>query len=241
MRIALTDTRISKKCERELEIRGFHVIKMPPMPALPEPMASHPDMLLAYIDGTILTSAEYCDTAAYVFCEIRELLPNIKIRFCDTAQGNEYPMDAVYNVLTVGKRMFCRQKSAAPEIIEFASANGYRIIDVKQGYPACTTLALGENNAVSADEGMRRALEECGITVGKIENGSISLPPYEYGFIGGAAGVYKDTAYFLGDLDTHPSADIIKDSCLKAGIKPISLSDEGLADLGRIIFLDQDI
>ena len=241
MRIALTDIRISQKCERALQMRGFHVIKMPPMPTLPEPMASHPDMLLAYIDGTILTSAEYCDTAAYVFCEIREFLPNIKIKFCDTAQGNEYPHDAPYNVLTVGKRMFCRQETAAPEIIEFASAIGYQIIDVRQGYPACTTLALGDYNAVSADEGMRKSLEKCGIAVSKIENGGILLPPYEYGFIGGATGVYKDTAYFLGDLDTHPSADTIKDACRKAGIKPISLSDEKLADLGRIIFLDQDI
>ena len=238
MRIALTDTRISTKCERALEIRGFHVIKMPPIPALPAAMASHPDMLLAYIDGTILTSAEYCDNAAYVFCEIRELLPRIKIRFLDTTQGNEYPYDAVYNVLTVGKKMFCRTKTVANEILDFAKDVGYEIVDVKQGYPACTTLAISESCAITADGGMCKALSESGISVVTIENGNISLPPYEYGFIGGAAGVYKDKAYFLGNLDLHPSASIIKEACASAGITPISLSDEELADLGRIIFLD---
>ncbi len=238
MRIALTDTRISPKCERALEIRGFHVIKMPPIPTLPAAMASHPDMLLAYIDGTILTSAEYCDSAAYVFCEIRELLPRIKIRFLDTTQENGYPYDAVYNVLTVGKKMFCRTKTVAKEILDFAKDVGYEIIDVKQGYPACTTLAISESCAITADGGMCKALCESGISVVTIENGNISLPPYEYGFIGGAAGVYKDKAYFLGNLDLHPSASIIKEACASAGITPISLSDEELADLGRIIFLD---
>ena len=238
MRIALTDTRISQKCERALEIRGFHVIKMPPMSSLPEAMASHPDMLLAFLDGTILTSAEYCDTAAYVFCEIRELLPNIKIRFCDTAQGKEYPFDAVYNVLVVGKKLFCRAKTVAKEILEFAEEHGYEVIDVKQGYPACTTLTIGDRCAITADAGMKKALYESGIPVATIENGNILLPPYEYGFIGGAAGVYQDKVYFLGNLDLHPSASIIKEACIRAGATPISLSDEELSDLGRIIFLD---
>ena len=238
MKIALTDIRISHKCERALKIRGFHVIKMPPMPTLPAPMASHPDMLLTYIDGTILTSAEYCDSAAYLFCEIRELLPHIQIRFCDTAQGSEYPFDAAYNALSVGKKLFCRTKTVAPQILEFAKEHSFEIINVNQGYPACTTLALGESHAISADDGMCRALFENGISVSRIENGGILLPPYEYGFIGGACGVYKDSAYFLGNLDLHPSANIIKNTCRMANITPISLSDEPLSDLGRIIFLD---
>lgn len=238
MKIALTDEKISAACERALKIRGFHVIKMPPMRALPSPMASHPDMLLAYFDNTIITSAEYCDSAAYVFCEIRELLPNIRIKFCDTAQGGKYPFDAVYNVLPIGKKIFLRKKSVAPEIIGFATEREYEIIDVNQGYPACTTLAIDEHTALSADMGMCKALEKCGITVSTIENGAIDLEPYEYGFIGGACGVYKDTAYFLGNLDTHPSSEIIKKACYSANVTPVSLSDEKLSDLGRIIFLD---
>ena len=238
MRVALTDKKITTACERALEIKGFHVIKLPPMKNIPEPMASHPDMLLAYIDGVILTSAEYCDSAAHVFCEIRDLLPHIKIKFCDTAPGDKYPYDAVYNVLTIGNKIFCRQKSVAAEILEFAQERGLEIINVNQGYPACTTLALGNSRAVSADVGMCKALASCNISASAIDNGGILLPPYEYGFIGGAAGVYKDKAYFLGNLDFHPSKKIIKDACIASGIEPVSLSDEKLRDLGGIIFLD---
>lgn len=238
MRIALTDERISASCERALKINGFHVIKMPPMPSLPAPMASHPDMLISYIDNTILTSAQYCDSAAHVFCEIRELLPHITIKFCNTTQGEQYPLDAVYNVLTAGKKIFLRKKSIAPEVLEFAKDRGYEIIDVNQGYPSCTTLIIGESFAVSADMGMCGALERCGISASVIENGGILLPPYEYGFIGGASGVYKDRVYFLGNLDLHPSKDIIKSVCRSANLTPVSLSDDELADFGRIIFLD---
>jgi hypothetical protein len=72
-----------------------------------------------------------------------------------------------------------------------------------------------------------------------IETGDVTLPPYEYGFIGGAAGVYQGVVYFLGDLDTHRSKDVIKEACKAAKVVPVSLSCEPLADLGRIIFIDQ--
>ena len=76
------------------------------------------------------------------------------------------------------------------------------------------------------------------ISASIIENGGIQLPPYEYGFIGGASGVYKDKVYFLGNLDLHPSKNIIKSVCQLANITSVSLSDGELADIGRIIFLD---
>ena len=71
-----------------------------------------------------------------------------------------------------------------------------------------------------------------------IENGDISLPPYEYGFIGGAAGVYKNEVYFLGDISLHRSAKKICDAIRAEGFEPVSLSSEPLSDLGRILFID---
>ena len=76
-------------------------------------------------------------------------------------------------MLTVGKRIFCREKTVAPEVLDIAANCGYEIINVNQGYPACTVLPLGEHHALTADEGMYRAMENCGITVRKIENGGI--------------------------------------------------------------------
>ena len=77
-----------------------------------------------------------------------------------------------------------------------------------------------------------------GINVTLIENGDIQLYPYEYGFIGGAAGVYKNEVYFLGDPATHRDSKKIHDAIINEGFIPIALSDEPLTDLGRILFID---
>ena len=114
---------------------------------------------------------------------------------------------------------------------------GLTSVNVKQGYPACTALAFG-NSAITADRGMMAALTSREIKTTLISTADISLPPYEYGFIGGAAGVYKNEVYFLGDVHAHRDSEVIRQAITEAGYLPVSLSDEPLADLGRIIFID---
>ena len=98
-------------------------------------------------------------------------------------------------------------------------------------------LTLG-NNAITGDEGMARALTSVGIKVTLISNGDISLPPYDYGFIGGTAGVLGNTVYFLGNPMLYRDGDKIVKAITEAGYKFEALSDEPLSDLGRIIFIE---
>ena len=109
-------------------------------------------------------------------------------------------------------------------------------MNTKQGYPACSVLHFG-NSAITADRGLAQVLSENGIKVTLIRPGYISLPPYEYGFIGGASGVVDKNVYFFGDLSTHPDCEIIRKAVIAEGYAPISLSDEKLADFGGIIAL----
>ena len=219
-------------------LHGFTVIKTPPSKRLGAAVASHPDMLMFKCEDEIITSAEYCDEAAYVFSDIREYCPTVRISFTNDAFEPEYPRDAIFNALVCADKVYCRTASISPSVLEYAKKAELEAIDVKQGYPACTVLSLSDEVCITADAGMARALEERGVRVYRIENGDITLPPYEYGFIGGAAGVYRGVAYFLGNIDSHRSKDIIKEACEAAMVVPVSLSDELLADLGRIIFID---
>ena len=66
--------------------------------------------------------------------------------------------------------------------------------------------------------------------------GGITLPPYEYGFIGGSSGVYGKKIYFFGDITRHKDADKILKAINDEGYTAVSLSDEELTDLGGIIF-----
>lgn len=233
---ALVDERIDSASERALMIRGFRVIRLPASDKLSCAVASHPDMLLFYFQNKIISSAEYCESAPYVFSDIRELLPSVSIAFTNESLEKSYPRDAIFNALTVGGHLFCKADTVSPALLSYAKELGLKLHTVKQGYPACTTLAFG-NAAVTADRGMARALSDAGIKVTLIVSGGIELPPYEYGFIGGAAGVFRDTVYFLGNLDTHPDSELIRSAIEAEGFKAVSLSDGPLRDLGRIIFI----
>jgi hypothetical protein len=115
------------------------------------------------------------------------------------------------------------------------------LVDVAQGYPACTVLKLSDGAAVTADRGMAKVLSEHGIRVYLIEDGGIALPPYEYGFIGGSAGVHDGVVYFLGDVSRHPSYAAILAALECEGLRHVSLSGGALVDLGGILFADGDL
>ena len=236
MKFIIVDKRISEKCERSLLKEGFTLLKLPPDPNLGEAVGSHPDTVLFYSDGELITTADYCDAAAYFFSDLREFCPEVRITFTSDRRSAKYPEDCAMNALLIGRRLFCKESSISEAVINLAKARDYEICRVNQGYPACTVLAFG-NRAITADRGMAKALGDKGIEVTLINNGHISLPPHEYGFIGGASGVFGKKVYFLGDLMSHPDGERIREAILSEGYTPISLSDESLRDLGGIIFL----
>lgn len=236
MKILIVDSRISNKCERSLLKEGFSLIKIPPDKSLGEAIASHPDSVMFYHEGKIITTSDYCDDAAFIFSDIRELAPRVNLLFTSDKRKPTYPFDCMMNALVIGKRIFCRTDSISRAIIDHAKERELQIINTNQGYPACTVLAFGEN-AITADKGMKATLEAKGITVTLISQGGVSLPPHDYGFIGGASGVVGNKIYFFGDLSTHRDGELISEVIKRAGYLPVSLSDEPLIDLGGIIAL----
>ena len=238
MKIAITDERISEKCERGLMLRGFRVLKMPRYPSLSAPMAAHPDMVMFTHKKRIITTADYCEIADFTFFEISSMVSGVSFTVTADRVQADYPADCIFNALIIGDRIFLKADTASRAVIEYARREGLKVVNVKQGYPACTTLALGDSAAITADRGMAEAMRGEGIDVTLIEDGGIILPPYEYGFIGGASGNYGKTVYFLGDVHTHPSADRIIRAAAAAGFSCESLSDEPLSDLGGIVFYE---
>lgn len=237
IRIAIVDGRIPADMSRALCCRGFRVIELPPSPRLGDAVSGHPDMLIAEVAGELVTTADYCELAG---AEISEIFSSVKRKFHFTADihGAVYPRDVIFNALTLGNRVFARADSISPYLAELISAKGLTLIGVKQGYPACTTLKLSDEAVITADPGMARILSKYGIRTYKIDNGGILLPPYDYGFIGGAAGVYENRVYFLGDASTHPSYDVISAALDKEGLTPVMLGGGKLVDLGGIRFIE---
>ena len=240
MKIALIDERMNSDARRALEIRGFRLIDMPKSRYLGDGVASHPDMLIARVAGEFVTTADYCEYAGIAISEIFDET-RARFHFTSDVHGNTYPSDVIFNSLVLGDKLFARLDSLSTYLKELATAKGLRLVNVRQGYPACTTLRLSDEAVITADDGMERALVAEGIRVYKIEEGGILLPPYEHGFIGGCASVYEGAVYFIGDPSTHPSYSTIKKAIEAEGLRPISLGGGALFDLGGIIFAERDI
>lgn len=238
MKSVILDSRTPKKAKEKLLLLGYKLIELPPSRHLPEGISAHSDSLICKLGREIITFVDYCDEAAYVFSDIREYAPHLSIFFSSDAPRKVYPSDAKYNALIMGKRLFARLESLSETIKDKAIKSGYELINVKQGYPACATLVLDDTHAITSDRGLCKTLCENGIEVTLIETGSIALPPYEYGFIGGAAGVCDGNVYFVGDYKTHPSAAAIEEAVKSVGLKPISLTDGLLTDVGGLLFLN---
>ena len=234
----IVDERIDKEIELSLKRLGFFVIRLPMSSLLPDAIGSHPDSLILKLGEVLISYSSYVEDGLSVFSDVREYHRNIRLSFVSEEPGKEYPSDCRLNALVAGDRLFARLDSLANGVRETAERQGLRLINTRQGYPACSTLMLDESHAVTADRGLGAVLESEGIKVLLISSGGISLPPYEYGFIGGASFVYKDAVYFFGDLSSHPDGERIRAFLSDAGYEAISLSQGALFDYGGAVILE---
>ncbi len=236
MKVLIVDNRIPEGCERYLIKEGFSLLKLPADPTLGSAVASHPDTVLFHFGNEMVTTADYCDVAAYIFSDIREYRPDVKIGFTADVRSEKYPYDCIFNALVIGKYLFCKSDTISDGVRMIAERQGLEIVHTNQGYPACSVLHFG-NAAITADLGLGELLKRYGVKVTMIRQGSISLPPYQYGFIGGASGVVGHKVYFFGNLNTHPDAEKIRKAIEDEGYLAISMDEGELRDLGGIIAL----
>ena len=236
-KIVFVDYRISAAAVESLERRGFYTVTLPPYARLGAAVNAHTDMLLLKIGRDYFAYADYVERAPHVFDELYAS-GDVRIHFVEGDVADRYPRDCGLNVLVMGNDAFFNPKAINPYVLDFLHSGGYTLHGVRQGYPACTTLKLDLENAITSDAGMARALTAAGKHVTLIDSGNILLPPHKYGFIGGTAGITDGTVYFSGKIEAHPCFSQIEAAIQISGLKYISLTDEPLLDVGGLLFTD---
>ena len=221
---------------QELEHLNFEVFSLPKFDRLPSPVASHADMLMFPIDNKIFLSRDYAP-----FC--KDLLDCLKnkgydIVICDCDIKNIYPFDIPFNVARIGKNVFANTKYISADIKKYIDESSYSLHHVNQGYAKCSTVVLGKNAIITADDGIAKKARELCVDVLIISNSpdTVTLSGYDYGFLGGACGIYDNTLYFCGDISLHPDYNKIFDFCNAHAVKLCSLSRDLLQDVGGIFF-----
>ncbi len=215
-------------------VTGIKVLPLMPYDRLDTPVSSHADMLICVIDKCVFCYGDYYEKNLNTFIEIERLgYRIIKVkRIC----GEKYPYDIGLNALIVGKRIFCKKDFVANEIIEYGENNGYKIINVNQGYSACSTFVIDENNIITSDLGMKNAIEKEGINAYIVPNDNIILEGYNCGFVGGCGCILDKNAYFFGSIaDTFKERlEELESYFEKFSIKYHNVIDGNLHDFGGV-------
>lgn len=228
--ICIYDQRLPEEIVEKLAASGFFLIPSKKLKELQSALSTHPDVQVCKIsDEIIVVSPEVYD----YYKNILEKY-GIIVRKGGTSLGNKYPSDSAYNLAANEALAIHNFKITDEKLRDLIKAQGLREISINQGYSKCNIL-FSKTGIITSDMGIYKNLS--GVKKLLISPGNISLAGYNYGFIGGASGTYKDTVYFLGDPSLHPDYDEIKNFLEEDETDFKILSKKPLADYGSLIFL----
>ena len=223
--------------------REFAVLPLPPDPDLPLPVACHPDMIFAEAAGALFFSRRYGETYPALVAELSRLsgMPAV---FSDAPRSPEYPRDVGCDALVWRRRegppiLAGLLDALFPELLARAREAGFLCVHVRQGYAACSCIALPDA-LFTSDDGIAKALSRVAENVYSVPKEGILLPGYGEGFLGGASGVLSEPdrlrVFFSGDPASMEYAETLSRLLDRHRADPVLLSDSPLCDRGGIRF-----
>lgn len=235
--IAILDCRTPVSVQAALKQRGFESILLPPHPALPTPVSSHPDLLLFFTDSLCFTVKSYQRIAAPILDEIVRKTDRDLV-LCDEELGEKYPNDTLLDAAEIGGRLICYPEHTSKRVLEQFQNN---VIPVRQGYAKCACVPVSDRALITADPSIAKAARSAGLSILTIAPGKIDLPGYDTGLIGGTASYSMisdmNEIYFCGNLRLHPNGEEIREFCQQHGKNAVSLGDFPLTDVGTMFLL----
>ncbi len=197
---------------------------------LPEQVAYHPDLSVCRV-GDIYV----CEKEAYNY--YKQFIPEEKILCGSTTLLSNYPFDIAYNVLISEKNAMANFKYTDPVLKEVLVNKGFRLIDINQGYAACSSASFN-GGIITSDPSVISACNRNKIDVLEIEKGGVVLKGFDYGFIGGASGYVSQKLLFFGDILKHKDYAKVKEFLLKKKIEFDNIENFPLTDVGTIIGIE---
>ncbi|MBQ8408048.1 MAG: hypothetical protein IJY39_04215 [Clostridia bacterium] len=232
----ITDCRIGAASIDFLKKNSVEPILLPSADYLESAVASHTDMLMFLGFGRLFCHRKYVESNRALVERIASLA-QLELTVSEEPTGERYPYDVLFNACILGNRLICNKNTVSKLILDAANESGYEIIHVPQGYAKCSVCAVSDNAIITADKAIAKACRSAGIDVLTVTEGHISLPPYDYGFIGGAGGLCGNKVCFCGSINKHPDGERIKKFCEENGKIAVSLSDGELQDVGSLFFI----
>ena len=168
---------------------------------------------------------------------IKKTLLELGEAVTETAKPSEqYPQDVLCNGKIVGGILFCNKNTIDESIYNVCKNDGYKIINVSQGYTGCSICNVDDNSIITSDDTIAEKARLNGFDVLHICSGFIKLSGFDYGFIGGCSGKLSDgRIFFTGCLRNHPDGEKIRSFIESKDIQIIELTNGPLIDIGGIV------
>jgi len=197
-------------------------------------IASHPDLVIAIVDGSLIIDENACES---IFSQLDALsVPYIRSK---SNLRSTYPDDIAYNAVVTKNHLIHNLAYTNSLILQHCKNSGKTLLNVRQGYSKCSTVLVDDNHLISSDEGIYRTVKDH-LNILLVQPGHVELDGFDYGFLGGASGVIGDTVVFHGDLSRHPDFIRIKEFVEAAGKKLLYFPDFDLQDIGSILVFQTD-
>ena len=216
--------------QKPLEKLGIKALSVPDNGFVDPRLSGHADLSVLHGGGEMLWLAPHLRGSDFAD-QLRAM--GFALDYPDISQSAAYPGDAQLNICICGKYAICNQSIVPTEIINHLIANGFEIIDCRQGYAKCSVCVVDEGAIITADRGIEAAARKAGLDVLLIEPGYIALDGFNCGFIGGSSfKISHNKLAFTGTLNAHPSKNDILHFLKAHEVEAVYLTERPIIDIG---------
>ncbi|MDO5018317.1 MAG: hypothetical protein Q4E02_03365 [Lagierella massiliensis] len=231
MKACIVSYKSSKEFIEILNKHKIEVIKTIPLKEVDKPIIDHPDMAIHPID--YYTFVVYNKHAKYY----KEKLMKFNVRVVESYNNINkiFPNDIALNISRTKDFYFHKKGYTDKNVIHYLMDKS-RPIYTNQGYSKCSSLIIKQNVIITCDKGLYNTYIKNGIKAYFLPQGSIDLPGYNTGFIGGCGGmISKNEILFYGNLDKYKYREELIEILTRENITYYYPSDCDFVDRGSII------
>ena len=230
MKYAIVDFRASDETIFNLRKYCSDVILTRPQKTY-ESVCGHPDIAVCKADDkTIITTPDN-----YLY--YKQQLPEINVISGKRNPGFAYPDDVLYNAACTESAAIHNFKFTDEITLAVIEQKFLKRIQVNQGYSKCSICVVNNKGIITDDESIYTQTVNHGLDSLLITKGDVKLTGMNYGFFGGATGVYGNKLFLNGELSNHRDEKIISDFIKKYNVELIELKKGCIEDIGSIIIL----
>jgi hypothetical protein len=227
--LIIIDKKIPAEAKEKISIYGT-VVEFFTTDIVYDAISGHPDIFFCQTPQDLIVAP---DTPISFINILKE--HKIKFKMGKLSVGKKYPETARYNAV-VTDNFLIHHSGITDEVIKSHTSKMKRIT-VMQAYTRCNLLPLKNDHFITSDLGIHKAMNDNGCKVLYISPDSVLLSGFDYGFFGGASGVYENKVFIIGSLQHYHDGEKVRNFLSELQYEIIELYDEPLFDGGSVLFL----